>query len=173
MRHFGFLVPRGRATTPSVGFPRGDDPAVLVGLSTTYQHQEEHLVAIVDALAGLEVRALITTAGQVDSDALARPSHVTITDFLPHTLVLDQTDVMVTHAGLGTVASALTFGVPLVCTPISRDQPLNAQRVAGLGAGIALAGRPTAAEIAAAVEQVLSDATTAKPNCGRDGSPDL
>jgi UDP:flavonoid glycosyltransferase YjiC (YdhE family) len=66
---------------------------------------------------------------------------------------------MVTHAGLGTVASALTFGVPLVCTPLSRDQPLNAQRVAQLGAGIALTERPTVAAIASGIEQVLSDAS--------------
>ncbi len=159
MRHFGFLVPRGRSTAASADFPRGDDPAVLVGLSTTYQHQEALLAAIVDALADLAVRALVTTAGHADIDALARPSNVTIVDAVPHTLVLDKTDVMVTHAGLGTVASALTFGVPLVCTPLSRDQPLNAQRVAQLGAGIALTERPTVAAIASGIEQVLSDAS--------------
>ena len=81
---------------------------------------------------------------------------MTLTDFVPHTLVLPRTDVMVTHAGLGSVASALTFGVPLVCTPVDRDQPLNAQRVADLGAGIALGAQPTATDIASAVEQLLS-----------------
>jgi MGT family glycosyltransferase len=140
----------------TASFPRGDDPAVLVGLSTTYQQQESLLEPILEALAGLTVRALVTTAGQVDIDELRHPSNVTITDVLPHTLVLDKTDVMVTHAGLGSVASALSFGVPLVCTPVSRDQPLNAQRVAELGAGLALSETPTGEEVAAAIEQVLS-----------------
>ena len=38
MRHFGFLVPTSPATA-TVDFPAGDDPTVLVGLSTTYQEQ--------------------------------------------------------------------------------------------------------------------------------------
>ncbi len=158
MRHFGFLVPRGLSKRPTPGFPRGDDPTVLVGLSTTYAQQESLLQTILEALASLAVRALVTTAGQVDIDALPHSSNVTITDVVPHTQVLDQTDVMVTHAGLGTVAAALTFGVPLVCTPGGRDQPLNAQRVAELGAGIALTERPTAAEVAGGIELLLSDA---------------
>ena len=49
---------------------------------------------------------------------------------------------MVTHAGLGSVAGAMTFGVPLVCMPVERDQPLNAQRVTDLGAGVALDPHP-------------------------------
>jgi UDP:flavonoid glycosyltransferase YjiC (YdhE family) len=60
---------------------------------------------------------------------------VTITDYVPHSLVLDQTDVMVTHAGLGSIAGAMAFGVPVVCMPGDRDQPLNAQRVADRDAG--------------------------------------
>jgi zeaxanthin glucosyltransferase len=47
--------------------------------------------------------------------------------------------------------------VPLVCTPISRDQPLNAERVAAAGAGVALGVDATAAEVAAALTEVLGD----------------
>lgn len=156
MRHFGFLVPKRPETRAPSGYPVGDDPAVLVGLSTTYQHQEAVFDAILDALAGLAVRALVTTAGQVDIDARSRPSNVTTANYVPHALVLDETDVMVTHAGLGSIANALTFGVPLVCLPHHRDQPLNARRVADVGAGIALSEQPTASEIAGAIDAVLS-----------------
>ena len=128
---------------------------MLVGLSTTYQRQEELLEVILDALGGLRVRALVTTAGQVDVNALRHRDNVTITDYLPHTLVLDHTDVMVTHAGLGSIASALSFGVPLVCAPVSRDQFVNAERVAAVGAGVALAALPTAAQVVSAIKQVL------------------
>jgi MGT family glycosyltransferase len=176
MRHFGFLVPRGSGTSASdatVGFPPGDDPAVLVGLSTTYQGQEALFPTIVEALGDLAVRALVTTAGQVNSADLPKPPNVTVTDFVPHTLVLDQTDAMVTHAGAGSIAGALSFGVPLVCIPLGRDQPLNAQRVVELGAGVALTEQPTAAEIAAGIEQLLStssyrDAAGALAQASRD-----
>ena len=80
---------------------------------------------------------------------------------------MPDTDVMVTHAGLGSVAAALSFGVPLVCTPIDRDQPLNARRVADLGAGVALTQAASAFDIAQAIEQVLSEASY------RDGAESL
>lgn len=156
LRHFGFLVPKVHAARAVPDYGPGKEPTALVGLSTTYQRQEELLEVILDALGGLEVRALVTTAGQVDNDALPHPANVTITDYVPHTAVLDHTDVMITHAGLGSIASALSFGVPLVCTPVSRDQFVNAERVGAVGAGIALAELPTAAQIAAAIKQVLA-----------------
>jgi len=156
LRHFGFLVPHARATPAATDFGAGPAPTVLVGLSTTYQRQEELLEVILDALGGLRVRALVTTAGQVDANALRHRANVTITDYLPHTLVLDHTDVMVTHAGLGSIASALSFGVPLVCAPVSRDQFVNAERVAAVGAGVALAALPTASQVASAIKQVLA-----------------
>lgn len=159
MRHFGFLVPRGQPSNDAVDFPAGDDPTVLVGLSTTYAGQDEILEAIIGALANLAVRGLVTTAGQVDPGALPQPPNVTVADYVPHSLVLDRTDVLVTHAGLGSVAGAMAFGVPLVCMPGERDQPLNAQRVVELGAGVALDTAAPSAEIAAAIERVLSDAS--------------
>jgi UDP:flavonoid glycosyltransferase YjiC (YdhE family) len=156
LRHFGFLVPTPRAARSTTDFGTGKEPTVLVGLSTTYQRQEELLEVILDALGDLAVRALVTTAGQVDDGVLPHPANVTIINYLPHTAVLGHTDVMVTHGGLGSIASALSFGVPLVCTPVSRDQFVNAERVDAVDAGIALAESPTAGQVAAAIQQVLS-----------------
>ncbi len=142
MRHFGFLVPTNSTVSDAArDFPHGDGPTVLVGLSTTYQAHEDLLQRILDALGSIAVRALVSTAGQIEIETLRVPTNVTVTDFVAHTHVMSRTDLMVTHAGLGTVAAALSVGVPLVCTPIDRDQPLNAQRVADLGAGVALAPR--------------------------------
>ena len=160
MRHFGFLTPSGATGgATGIGFPDGDGPTVLVGLSTTYQAHEGLLQRILDALGASSARGLVSTAGQIDSQALRAPPNVTITEFVAHDRVMANTDVMVTHAGLGSVAAALSRGVPLVCTPISRDQPLNAQRVADLGAGTALTASATASDIALAIDQTLSDGT--------------
>ena len=64
---------------------------------------------------------------------------------------------MVTHAGLSTVMTALAAGVPMVCMPMGRDQPLNAQRVGTLGLGIELSPEASADAIRDAVEGVLGD----------------
>ena len=64
---------------------------------------------------------------------------------------------VVTHAGMSTVATALAAGVPMVCVPQGRDQPLNAQRVADVGAGLHVAPDAPASELATALDTVLSN----------------
>ncbi len=80
-------------------------------------------------------------------------------DWLSHPAVLPETDVVVTHGGLGTCAGALSHGVPLVCLPLGRDQHLNAARVEAVGAGITLPSAASPHAIAAALDLVLGDPT--------------
>jgi UDP:flavonoid glycosyltransferase YjiC (YdhE family) len=145
--HRGFLVPSADAADTG--------PTVLIASSTGQQGQARHLQAAVDAVASLGVDAVVTTAGL--ADGLRAPPAVTLADFVPHASLLPHCAAMVTHAGLGSVAAALHHGVPLVCTPISRDQPLNASRVAALGAGIALDVDAHADAIATALRLVLDE----------------
>lgn len=75
-------------------------------------------------------------------------SHVSHIGVLPHT------KLVVTHAGMGTVMASLTFGVPMLCFPMERDQFANAERVEALEAGLALDLDATEAEIALAIGEV-------------------
>lgn len=137
-------------------WPRGDDrPLVVVGLSTTHQGHDSLLERIVDALASLPVRALVTTGGA--TLRLTPPANVHVAAFVPHAQVLPEAAVVVTHAGLGTVHAALAHGLPLVCLPVGRDQPDNAARVAWHGAGLRLSSKSSSAKIGAAVETVLGE----------------
>jgi UDP:flavonoid glycosyltransferase YjiC (YdhE family) len=154
--HYGFLVPEPDGADP-VPFPAGDGPKVLVGLSTTYMDQAARLQSIADALAAIGARGIVTTGAAVEPGSLVAPAHVHVTDWIDHAAALGDADVMITHAGMGSVAGALQAGVPLVCTPISRDQPLNAERVERLGVGVALDPDASAADIARATERVASD----------------
>lgn len=58
--------------------------------------------------------------------------------FVPHDAVLPYADLVITHAGHGTVMAALSAGVPLVCLPMGRDQPAVAERVTHHGLGVSL-----------------------------------
>jgi UDP:flavonoid glycosyltransferase YjiC (YdhE family) len=151
LRHAGFLVPRpAPSIDDAVTYPTGDDPTVLVSLGTTSQGQAAQLAHAVDVLSTMAVRAVVTTAGQ--GGGLSSTDNVVVVDYVPHAALLPSTDVVVCHAGLGTVAAALDTGVPLVCLPIDRDQPLNAARVAAVGAGGTVDG-----DLRASVERVLGD----------------
>ena len=129
---------------------------VLISFSTTAMRQDDVLQRSLDALADVDV-AVECTLGGIPIEGLTAPPNASISDWIAHSEVLPRTDVVVTHAGLSTVMTALAAGVPMVCMPMGRDQPLNAQRVATLGLGIELSPAASADAIRAAVEGVLAD----------------
>ncbi len=133
-------------------------PLVLVSLSTTPMGQAAAFPPILEALGRLPVRALVTL-GRVAVDLPSLPANVVVRDHLPHAAVLPQVSAVVSHAGLSTVMASLAHGVPLVCIPQGREQPLNADRVQACGAGITLPTGATPEAIGAAVATVLDDGT--------------
>ena len=131
---------------------------VLISMSTTDMRQRDVLQRSLDAVADLDA-SVVCTLGRVPIDGLRPPPNATVVDWLPHSELLPRTDVVVTHAGLSTVMAALASGVPLVCMPMGRDQPLNARRVSALGLGIELPPAAGVGEIRSAVGTVLADAS--------------
>ncbi|HLW45506.1 MAG TPA: glycosyltransferase, partial [Acidimicrobiales bacterium] len=135
--------------------PSDDRPLVLVSLSTTFQNQMDALGTILDALAGLPVRALLTLGGILTPESVAAPDNVAVAGFVPHAAVLPQAAIVVSHAGLSTIMTSLAYGVPLVCIPQGRDQGINAERVEAVGAGVCLAKEADAEAIARAIVRTL------------------
>jgi UDP:flavonoid glycosyltransferase YjiC (YdhE family) len=137
--------------------PPGAAPLVLVALSSTFQGQVECLQRVVDALAGLPVRGLVTTGPAVDPGALRPSGDVTVVAAAPHRAVLRHAALVVTHGGHGTLVKALAAGVPAVVLPHGRDQADNAARVVHHGAGASLPRTARPQAIARAVRRVLDD----------------
>lgn len=137
--------------------PAGEQPLVLVGMSSTYQKHTRMLDRVAQALGRLPVRGLITTGPAVDPEEVNAPANVTVVRSAPHAQVLEHAAAVVTHAGHGTVIKALAQGVPVVALPIGRDQPDVAARLVASGAGLRLRPGSPARRIAAAVERVLHE----------------
>lgn len=57
------------------------------------------------------------------------PSRVTIAPWLPQLQILETASLMITHGGLGTIKECIMAGVPMLVVPMTRDQPLNADRI--------------------------------------------
>lgn len=136
--------------------PPGDDPLVLVALSSTFQGQTTCVQNIVDALGDLPVRGLVTTGRGLDPGEVRSRQHVTVVRSAPHQAIMPEAAIVITHGGHGTVMKALVAGVPLVILPHGRDQPDNAIRVAFRGAGLTVPRTASAAKIGAAVREILS-----------------
>lgn len=153
IRHVGFLVP---APKSDASFDRpGDEPLVVVSFSTTYQRQERALEQTLSALADEDVRVVVTTSGYASD--VRPPANAAMVDFVPHASLFECADLVVSHGGLGTTAAALRAGVPMVCIPMGRDQPLNAERVVALGAGVAHPPEAGGDALRQSVREVLAD----------------
>lgn len=138
-----------------------DDPVplVVVGLSSQYMHHEEPMERILHSLADLPVHVLATTGLEMDAAEVRAPEGMVVRRYVPHVSVLPHAAVVVTHAGTGTLMASLSHGVPLVCIPLGRDQPLNAERAAELGVALSLPSDAQPGQIRAAVSEALVSPT--------------
>lgn len=139
--------------------PAGEQPLVVVGLSSTYQKQHSLLRRATEALRTLPVRGLVTTGPAVSPDDVRAAPNVDVRESVPHSRVLPSTAALVTHCGHGTAIKALAHGVPMVCMPMGRDQNEVAARVVAAGAGKKVRSGASPRAIARAVREVLEDAS--------------
>ena len=144
------------AATPWTA-PAGDDPLVLVALSSTFQDHADCLQRIVDALGTLPVRGVVTTGPALDPADVTAPANVQVVAAAPHSEVLRSAAAVVTHGGHGTVVRALAADVPLVVLHHGRDQADNAARVTARGAGLTVKRTASPGAIATAVRRLLDD----------------
>ena len=99
----------------------------------------------------------MTTGPSIDPASVRAGADTQVVRYVPHTQVLPSASLVITHAGMGTTMSALAYGVPLVCTPMGRDQFFNAEQVAALGAGRMLMPDSSSEAIAEAAADVLEN----------------
>jgi len=124
---------------------------------------------VCEALEAVDARVLVTVGMDSDPAALGPvPENVHVERWVEQRRIAAQADAVVCHGGHGSLVGALSFGRPLVVMPLfGADQRANAERVAELGAGVAVANVPPTmfappddavmAALPAAVGQVLGD----------------
>ena len=113
---------------------------VYVTLGTIFNTESGDLfVRVLQGLRDLPVRVLATVGQAIDPASIpVAADNIRIEHFVPQAAVLEHCDLVVNHAGSGSVLGALANGVPLITLPMGADQELNAERLTQLGAGITL-----------------------------------
>ncbi len=127
----------------------------------TVFNEPERLRPVVAALADLPVRMLVTVGPRADPSALGpQPDHVRVERYVPQSALLQYCDVVVSHAGSGTVLATLALGIPQLCLPQGADQFLNAAAITAAGAGLSIPPeRVTGDAVAEAVSRLLAEAS--------------
>jgi UDP:flavonoid glycosyltransferase YjiC (YdhE family) len=159
VRYVGPQVADPHWTQPWVSpWPTSDTrPLVTVGFSTTFQNHVAVVQNVIDALASLPVRVLVTRGSSIERRDLEPAANSVIVDSAPHAAVMRESAFAVTHGGHGTVIRGLYSRIPLLVIPHGRDQNDNAVRVTARGAGLSLTPDASVDEIRAACQRLLNE----------------
>jgi UDP:flavonoid glycosyltransferase YjiC (YdhE family) len=130
---------------------------VTVGFSTTFQNHAGVLQKVIDALAPLPARVLVTLGGSIEAGELRARDNCVVVESAPHGAVMREAALVVTHGGYGTVMRALVSRAPMLVIPHGRDQNDNAVRVTERGAGLSLMPDAPVEVIRAACARLLSE----------------
>jgi UDP:flavonoid glycosyltransferase YjiC (YdhE family) len=153
--HAGPLGIRIRPPRPA---PAGGRQRVLLTFSTTVMAGQVALIErVCDAVADLDVDAVLTLGRAVDRDAVRVPANVDVLAYADHDRVMPSSAAVIGHGGLGTVLRALAHGVPQLLLPLGRDQAFNAGRVEQLEAGIRLGADAAPERIRVGLRELLTE----------------
>ena len=125
----------------AVALPPGDAPLVLLAPSTSQDRSQRLLRAALAGLADLPVRVLASTDRRAVDLPGGVPPNAHLVDWLPYSSTMPRCDVVVCHAGHGTIARALGSGCVPVCVPAGGDMNETSARVDWAGAGVRLPRR--------------------------------
>jgi UDP:flavonoid glycosyltransferase YjiC (YdhE family) len=134
MRHVPF---NGRAVQPREILAPRDRPRVCVcwgQSSAVWDPRLDIGYSVATALAALDVQVVIASSGRPPDEICALPNVVVLGHAALH-LVFPHCDLAVIHGGLGTLLTAMTYGLPQLVVPQIADRVLNARMLRDRGAG--------------------------------------
>ena len=121
--------------------PPGNEPLVLVAPSTAHDAEHRLLRAALRGLADQPVRVLATWNRRLPPRPLPVPANARVVDWVSYSRTMPLCDVVICHAGHGTLARALASGCAVVACPATGDMNENAARLDWSGAGVRLPRR--------------------------------
>jgi UDP:flavonoid glycosyltransferase YjiC (YdhE family) len=141
-----------------VELPPGEEPLVLVAPSTAQDSEHRLLRAALRGLADAPVRVLATWNRRLPPRPLPVPENARVVDWVSYSRTMPHCDVVVCHAGHGTLVRALSSGCAVVACPAVGDMNENAARLDWAGAGVRLPRRFTSPRaLRLAVERALGE----------------
>jgi MGT family glycosyltransferase len=118
--------------------PPGDDPLVLIAPSTAQDPTHRLLRAALAGLGGEPVRVLATWNRRPLPGPTRVPENTRLVEWLSYSQTIPNCDLVICHAGHGTLVRALASSCRVLAVPHVGDMAENAARVDWSGAGVRL-----------------------------------
>ncbi|RAV19439.1 macrolide family glycosyltransferase [Paenibacillus contaminans] len=136
---------------------KGKNP-IYISLGTVFNQAIDFYKLCLEAFGNTEHTVVLSIGGKTQiSDLGEIPKNFIVKNYVPQTEVLQYTKLFITHGGMNSTHEGLYYGVPLIVLPQSADQPVIAEQVANIGAGVRLQMQGlTANQLREAADHVLS-----------------
>ncbi len=133
-------------------------PLIYASMGTLQNNLSSIFDMIVEAVKTLPLQVVLSKGGSPVTLSRPLPDNVLLVERAPQLKLLEKVSLAITHAGLNTALECLTYGVPMLCLPVTNDQPGVAKRIEWLGAGkIIPLHRATPQRIKEALVSLLND----------------
>ncbi len=128
-------------------------------LGTIFHEAPGVLETAITGLRELPLNLVVTSGPDTNSGRFGpQPPHVLIEPYIPHSLLLPQCCLIVSHGGAGIMLGALAHGLPQLILPQGADQFMNAVACRSAGAALALTPEEfSAPAVAAAAERLITE----------------
>jgi len=157
--HVGFLLWEPTRAIPE-NILGAAEPWRLITTSTEAQRDEIQLVrAAVDALSEREGTTILTLANrELQAELGNLPANALVAGFVPHSPIIQKSELVISHAGHGIVSKCLVHGTPMLLLPWDRDQPGVAARATRLRTSLAIGREQVNTErVRDAVRRILEE----------------
>lgn len=138
--HLHFTGPwhRPQRDDNSIEFPwdwLDDRPLIYASMGTLQNKLSAIFASIIEVARDLPYQVVLSKGGGEVPVEGTLPDNILLVDRAPQLRLLERASAAITHAGLNTALECLAHGVPMLCLPVTNDQPGVAKRVEWLGAG--------------------------------------
>lgn len=151
----------GAAEVPSWLLTEPERPRVAVSLGTTqrkFNNDYDIVGPLLEVVGALDIEA-IGTLDAVQLEGVTVPPNMRVVEFVPLTTLLPSCAAIVHHGGIGTLSTAIAYGVPhlVVTRKRAAAYATNAEFIGNSGAGLAFDVETGPQELAKQLLRVIDD----------------